>query len=154
MPKGMADNVIRRRLEREVEGLYGNEALTEELDDSSAQIFLNWAENRVKSIVHQTAGMDDRTAEEAMYPRLRGLRRISRYVNRLVSGRGESAELVDKIIEQASNVYGDKFTMPDREKLLALLSMPQLETSIFIQSLIHLIEGEEDGSKEEEQSPE
>jgi hypothetical protein len=147
MKKGMKDNRIEKRLKRELENLYGNEGLTRDMNDSSAKLFLDWAETHVRKIVDSTAELGDADAEEAMYPRLKAMRRIARYVNRVVRSQGEPYDLVEKIANQAKELYGEAYIELDKNKLQSLLAMPQIEASVFIQTLKHLLEGETNGEE-------
>jgi hypothetical protein len=142
MPKGMQDNPIEKRLRRQMEGIYENEALTSEMDDDSAAVFLKWVADRVEKIVQSTAEMDDAQAEEALYPRMRAIRKMSRYINQMVQGGGDLTQLTEKIISQAKEVYGDAYREPDLTKIHALFHLPQSEPSVLIQTLRHLFEGE------------
>lgn len=142
MPKGMQDNSIEKRLRQQMEGLHENEALTADMDDDSAEVFLKWLAARVENIVQSTAEMDDAQAEEAMYPRMRALRKMSRYINQMVRGVEDQSLLVEKIISQARDVYGDSFLEPDLSKIHALFHLPQTEPSVLMQTLRHLFEGD------------
>ncbi|HKJ28230.1 MAG TPA: hypothetical protein VJ965_11375 [Anaerolineales bacterium] len=148
MVKSMEENPLNKRLRRKMEGLYENEALTDELDDESADVFLKWASDRVESIVKSTADLDDDQAEEAMYPRMRALRKMSRYVNRLARGTEDQIRTLQKIVIQAREIYGDSFSEPDLEKVSALLQTHQGEPKVIVQTLQQLFEGEEDGKEE------
>ena len=78
MEKGMKDTQIEQRLQREMQTLYGNEGLTGNMDDSSAKLFLDWAEVQVRQVVDSTVGLEDAAADEVMYPRLKAVRRKPR----------------------------------------------------------------------------
>ncbi|MCB2178902.1 hypothetical protein KQH61_05760 [bacterium] len=149
MPKGMKDSRIEKRLQREVEGLYGNEAFTGDLDDTSAKELLKWAETRVRKIVLKTTEMDDEQAEVFMYPQLKALRRMARFINRALSSEAPNEDWVEKVLTQARVVYGDSYSEPDRLKLQTLLSNWANGTEV-IQALKHSIEGEENGDEEED----
>ncbi len=146
MPKGMKDNRMEKRLQREIEGLYGNENLTTNLDDTSAKVFLKWAEDRVRNIVTSTEDLDDAAADESMYPRLKAVRRLARYVNQAIADQVAAPELLDKIIEQARVMYGESFAEPDHQKLQAML-MGRSDPSDFIQALKIFLEGDVDGKE-------
>ena len=60
----MKEDRFEQRMRREITNLYSNEGLTSSLNDSSAKIFLNWAEKQVRKIVESTVGMDDELADE------------------------------------------------------------------------------------------
>lgn len=149
MPKGMFDNQMEKRLQREVEGIYGNEAFTGDLDDNSAGVLLKWAEDRVRTIVQSTEEMDDTNAEAMIYPRLKALRRMARYINRAISSEEPDPDWVENVINQARIVYGEAFSEPDRLKLKALISS-RTNAADIIQTLKRFIEGEADGTEEED----
>lgn len=148
MPKGMFDNQLKKRLQREVEGIYGNEALTGDLDDNSAGVLLKWAEDRVRTIVQSTEEMDDAQAEQLMYPRLKALRRMARYINRALSSADSDPDWIEKVLNQARVVYGETFSEPDQLKLKALISSKTTAADI-IQTLKHFIEGEDDDKEDD-----
>ena len=148
MAKRMQDDRVRTRLEREIEGLYGNEALTSDLDDSSARMFLNWAENHIRKIVGTTAGLEDEAADEAMYPKLKAVRRMARYINGAARGQADREDLIEKIITQAREIYGSAFKEPDSQQLALLRSVSISEPSVFLQTLKQIFEGDADGSEE------
>jgi hypothetical protein len=148
MAKSMQDDRIRKRLQREIEGLYGNEALTSDLDDPSARQFLNWAESRIRKIVEKTADLDDQSAEEAMYPKLKAVRRMARYINGAGRGQADQEDLIEKILTQARQIYGSAFQEPDSQQLALLQSVSKSEPSVFLHTLRHIFEGDTDGPEE------
>jgi hypothetical protein len=151
MVKGMRDEHIKKRLERQIEGLHSNEALTSDLDDDSAKLFLNWAEGRIKEIVGRTAELDDESAEVDMYPKLKAVRRMARYINRVARGQGENDELIDKIMNQARYIYGTNFQEPDSQKLAKLRMVSRSEPALFIHTIRQIFEGDLDGPEEANQ---
>jgi len=142
MEKGMKDTRIEQRLQREMETLYGNEGLTGDMDDSSAKLFLDWAEAQVRQIVDSTVGLEDAAADEVMYPRLKAMRRVARYVNQALIGQGDPYDLAEKLVAQARIVYGEAFIEPDIFHIQSLLSVTKTEPGLFFQTLRHLLEGE------------
>ena len=145
MEKGMKDTRIEQRLQRVMESLYGNEGLTSEMDDSSATLLLDWAEHQVRHVVDSTAELDDAAADEVMYPRMKAMRRIARYVNQALSGQGETYDLAEKIGAQARILYGKAFVEPDINRIQSLLSLSKTEPGLLFQTLRHLLEGETNG---------
>lgn len=112
----MTDSLLRRET-RVVESLLENERLTDELDDEAAQLLLDWGMAYAKAIVQSTSGLDDEAAEEAMYPRLRALRRTMRTISRWAVKQPEwdserNADSLAKIIEQIPTIYGEGYTPP------------------------------------------
>ena len=151
MVKGMQDEHIKKRLERQIEGLHSNEALTSDLDDYSAKLFLNWAEGRIKEIVDRTADLDDESAEVVMYPKLKAVRRMARYINRAASGQGDTDKLIDKIMNQAQYIYGTNIQEPDSQQLAMLQMVSRSEPAVFIQTIRQIFEGDLDGPEEANQ---
>ncbi len=101
---------IKRRTERIVESILENERLTADLADDAAQVLLDWGISWATMIVRDSAALDDSTAEEAMYPRLKATRRLMRTVNKWVRQQqaadiSGSTTSVTKIIKQATLIY-------------------------------------------------
>ncbi len=151
MPKGLVDNEMEKRLQIAMDGVYGNEAFTSDLDDLSADTFLKWAAARVAEIVSVTEGMDDQTAEAAMYPRLKALRRFARHVNEIASGSSDRAALVGKLFEQAREIYGKDLSAVLPDVTAALAAIPQDEPVLLIQALQHFFEGDVDDRSTDQQ---
>jgi hypothetical protein len=144
------DEGIESRVSKVAESFLENEALTSNLDDEAADLFLNWAIAKGEMIARSTIELDDILAEEAMYPRLKALRRIARYIGQCVIGSGDPGELVDKIIEQARLLYGEEFVEPDpveKEKFVQFST--DMEQVMVVLGVKNLIEGEDDDTKKE-----
>ncbi len=148
MVKGMQDDHIKMRLERQIEGLYSNEALTSDLDDSSAKVLLDWAESRITEIVGRTADLDDDAAEEELYPKLKAVRRMARYINRAARGQAVDDRLIEKILNQAREIYGSDFRELEDDQLAMLQMISRSDPVIFIHMLRQLFEGDKDGIEE------
>jgi hypothetical protein len=141
---------IESRVTRVAESILENEALTSNLEDEAAKEFLNWAIAKGEIIARSTIGLDDLLAEEAMYPRLKALRRIARYIGQWVIGSGDPRQLVEKIIEQARLLYGEDFIEPnpvEKEKFVQLST--DFEQVLVVLGVKKLFEGEDDDTKEE-----
>lgn len=145
MEKSMKDTRIEQRLKREMEALYGNEGLTGDLDDNSAKLFFDWAEDHVRQIVGSTAELEDAAAEEVIYPRMKAMRRIARYLNQALSDQGDSYDLAEKIVAQARILYGKAFVEPDINKIQSFLTTLRIEPELFFQVLKQLLEGDTNG---------
>ena len=147
----MMDADIESRISKVAESILGNEALTSELDDDAADLFINWAIAKGEAIARSTAGMDEFTAEEAMYPRLKALRRLARYLGRWVTGRGEPWDLIERIIEQARILYGSSFIELNPAEKDRMVQYPQgTEGTILVAAIKDLFEGVENGKEEKE----
>ena len=138
------------RVRRAAESIIESEGLTANLDDEAAKVLLAWGVARAKAIARATAGMDDDTAEVAMYPRMRALRRLLRAVNRWIPRRLEigaegNRSALEEVLEYAAEVYGEQFTPPDEERVQYFLfsDLPS-DAPRAIQGLRHLLENRED----------
>lgn len=118
---------LARRVDRAAESILENESLTANLDDASAKALLDWGVACAEMIAQSSAGLDDSEAEGAMSPRLRATRRLMRSVNEWLANRQrvdakDNAMRLDKIIEQASIIYGESFPLPDSGRRDAFLA--------------------------------
>jgi len=108
---------LTQRETRTAESILEDERLTADLDDAAANALINWGITCAKTIVQSTAGLDETQAEEAMYPRLRALRRTMRTISRWAAKQQEwdaesSADSLAQIIEQTVIIYGEGYTPP------------------------------------------
>ena len=110
-------NNIQERIQRAVESILENEALTADLDDAAAQILLDWGVNRARAIASETTEMNEAQAEEFMYPPMRALRKMLRNINKWAVNPQEST--LAGITEQAEIVYGSS---PDEAHITAFLT--------------------------------
>ena len=102
---------LEQRIRMAAESILENETLREGLDDDAASALLDWGVAQAKQIAGDTAGLEDEVEiEEAMDPRIRGLRRILRAVTSLYTEEniepGRQTELLQDIVDQAPHVYG------------------------------------------------
>jgi len=112
---------LTKRINYAVESILENERLTADLDDEAAQELIDWGITCVKKIVQSTSGLSDAEAEEITSPRLRATRRMMREVDRWVVRQSRedataSTKSLDRIIEQATIIYGDDFNPPDQDR--------------------------------------
>ncbi len=115
------ESSLEQRARRAAESILENESLTGELDDVAARALLDWGLVCAKVIVQRTVDLDDLQADEAMSSGLRAIRRLMRSVNKWVSERWEmdaESQLgqLNRIIEQASVIYGTDFSVPVSER--------------------------------------
>ena len=145
---------LTRRVNRAVESLLENEALTADLDDAAAKVLLDWGGASVKAIGQGTADLKDAEAEGVMEPRMRAVRQLMRGVNRWVANRQEmtaedGAASLAEMVEQANVIYGKAFTPPDdnrRDAFLKQLSELSADPSQMVAALRELLEGSRDTS--------
>ena len=144
-------NDLTGRVNRAVEGILENEALTADLDDDAAKVLLDWGIACAKMIAQSAAGLNDVEAEQATSPRLRATRRLMRLVNRWVPKRQQmdaegSATLLIEIIEQAAIIYKD-FTPPGNDRRDTFLRLHfELDPLQMIAGLRQLLENSSDTS--------
>ena len=72
------------RVRELVEQLVGDASLTEDMDDAPAQQLLEWGIAQVRQLALRTAQMDEGQAQEYLDARMQALRRLMRYINRLM----------------------------------------------------------------------
>ena len=137
------------RINRTIEGILENESLTDNLNDEAAKVLIDWGIQHAKEIAVSTIDIfDEEQAEEAIYARMRALRRIMQTINTWVVkvsvndlNYGESA--LKRIISQADILYGAAYTPPDEASLKNLINR-QISLSHapadFIGGLLRLIE--------------
>lgn len=140
---------IESRIQRAVEALLENEAITSNLDDIQADKFLKWAQARTQAIIKDTAGMDDLTAEETSYPRQKALRRFARYLNRAAAGDGDLFSTVQQLFEQAQLIYNKNEISIPEDQVNTLAMVVQIEPLVVLEFISNLFEGEGEYGKEE-----
>lgn len=135
---------LEKRIRMAAESILENEALREGLDDEAASALLDWGIARAKQIAAETADLEEDTeAEEATYPRMRGLRRILRAVAELYTDSVEPvrrAELIEEISGQFSAVYGPQYPPLRTFSLGYFLATQKGSTAEKINALRMLIE--------------
>lgn len=103
---------LKQRTQHAAERVLENESLTSNLDDDAARVLLDWGVRCAEQIARDTFGLSDELAEEAMYPRMRALRRLLRAVNRWAPMRQPmDVETLNKLLAQAAIVYKG-YTLP------------------------------------------
>ncbi len=121
---------VSRRASRAAESILGNESLTSNLEDTAAQVLIDWGINCAEMVAQRTVGLDDAEAEKVMAPRLRAIRKLMRQINQtipdLAPSQGENDKLdaeetLDAIIKQASIIYSPDFKQPTPEQREAFL---------------------------------
>lgn len=105
---------LEKRMKMAAESILENESLREGLDDEAASALLDWGTARAQKIASETANLeDDEEAEEASYPRMRGLRDILRSVASLCAEDIDpetQSGLLQEIADQVPVVYGTEVT--------------------------------------------
>ena len=101
----------------------GNEALSDVPDEAAAADLLAWAEELAKYYVRQTGDMEDAAAEEFLSPYLRALRTLMRAIGRWAVESDQATRLQwwARIEQSAITIYGEQFTLPAMEEVVAQL---------------------------------
>lgn len=135
-----------------VTSLLENEGLTSNLDDSAANVLLDWGIACAGLLAQQYRELPPIDAEAAMYPQLKATRRLMRLLNRWVPQRLEmdstsNAGSLTKVIEQAAIIYGADFVPPTARQKEAFLTNSISKTAPqFITDLRQLIEASNSSS--------
>lgn len=116
------DEQFELRVTKVVDSILDNEALTDHLHDSAAKIFINWAVERGEEIARSTEGMDDISAQEIMYPRLKAIRSIARYMG---SWEENPREVLENLIGQIQVIFGEEFAPPDESEKDEFINLHQ-----------------------------
>lgn len=111
-------DVLGNRIRRVVESVLENEGLVEGLDQAAAEALQQWTIGVVTQIVEGTADLDDQAAEQAMYPRLRAARRLTRAIRVWMLHQAESTPeerllLWNKVAARVRSLYGLRVMLPD-----------------------------------------
>jgi hypothetical protein len=118
----MVDLDIRRR--RIFGRMAANESLEDVLDQQSAATILEWGDGIAGQFVLKTKAMDDLAASEFLAPYSSALRKMMRAMGRWVAETDPEIRLESwNLIEQnGKTLYGDRFMLPEMEKVLSRLS--------------------------------
>lgn len=108
---------LEKRIRMAAESILENEALREGLNDDAAAVLIDWGVARAKQIAEETTNLeDDEEANEAAYPRMRGLRKILSAAAGLCAENLEparQAELLQQIADQVPLVYDTTTTFDE-----------------------------------------
>jgi hypothetical protein len=138
---------LAERVSRAAESILENESLTADLDDAAAKMLLEWAVACAEMIAAGTVGLNQPTAEEAMYPRLRATRRLMRAVNRWLPQRRQMAHednqrALEEVVELAAVIYGEDFAPPSDLRRTGFLRLSLLAPARqAVSDLRRLLEG-------------
>jgi len=114
---------MEQRLRRTFSAMAGNEALSDVPDEAAAADLLAWAEALAKYYVLQTGDMEDPVAEEFLSPYMRALRTLMRAIGRWAVESDQATRLQwwARIEQSAKTIYGEQFTLPAMEEVVAQL---------------------------------
>jgi hypothetical protein len=138
---------LAQRLQRAAESILENESLTADLDDDAARALLDWGLACAQKVAQDTAGFEALAAETSLADRLQATRRLMRAASRWVLGQQEmdpasASDALSTVMEQASVIYGKKFTLPVQAQYTAFLAeQAPGEPVQMVTKLRELIEG-------------
>jgi hypothetical protein len=141
----MPDMELRVRIA--AESLLENEALRGFLDDESATTLLDWGMALAKELAASTDTIeDDEEANEAIYPRMRALRKMLEGVKAIAVSRSmmERLQGAQNLVPQAKLVFGEAFREPGAGEIGALAFDPGKTPSETIEKIRDLLQGESD----------
>jgi hypothetical protein len=124
--RNFMDNIEKRRRQAATR-ILENEQLTAGLDDTTANILLQWGLALAEDIVMRSQELDDEQAEEAMYAPMKAVRKLMRAVNKWLSS-GDDTYL-DVVLKQARIIYG-KTAVSSIESLAHIHTIPALRQAI------------------------
>ncbi len=108
---------LEKRIKMAAESILENELLGEGLNDEARSALLAWGVACAEQITRETGNIkDDEEAQEAVYPRMRGLHTLLRAVTELCAENLDEAtqtDLFQQIADQVPLVYGPEKTVPD-----------------------------------------
>jgi len=140
------NDAIQQRIQHATEGILENEALTEDLDDTAANVLIEWGVSLAQQIVSQTIELDETQAEEDIYQPMRALRKMLRTANRWAIDSDESG--LGKILEQALIVYGSGYAPPSLEEQSTFFTQIPANPAERLTALQKFVQGEKDDSSD------
>ena len=109
---------LEQRIKMAAESILENESLGEGLNDEARSTLLSWGVARAQQITRETGDIeDDEEAQEAVYPRMRGLRTLLSTVTDLCAenlDESRQKDLLQQMADQVPLVYGAEKTVPNR----------------------------------------
>lgn len=119
---------IEKRRKQAASSILENERLTADLDDTTADVLLQWGLSLAENIVMDSQDLDDEQAEEAMYVPMKAVRKMMRAINKWINSGDE--KYLDVILKQARIIYGKTAVIPPTESLTSIQTIPALRQAI------------------------
>lgn len=138
---------LEARIRMAAESILENEALRDGLyDEEAAGALLNWGVSRAESLARQTADIeDDEEADEAMYPRMKALRKMMGAVKDLTTAEGWSVDMLrqslETVISQARVLNGESWQPSGNIASTILLALQSGDTRTRLNALLKLATG-------------
>lgn len=109
---------LQLRLRMAAESILDNESLRGGLtSEEASSALLNWGISCAEQMVFETADLDDESADDVIYPRMRALRKMLGAIKELVNLPGGSEKkqaLLLEIFKYAQLVYGNLWHAPEQ----------------------------------------
>ena len=110
-------DVLGNRIRQVVESVLENESLADGLDEKAAEVLQQWGIASATRTAENTGDLSDEAAEQAMYPHLRAVRRLTRAVRNWARHQGDAnhtqrEKLWGKMVKRAKAVYGEEINLP------------------------------------------
>jgi len=119
---------LEKRRNQAASSILENERLTADLNDSDADMLLQWGLTLAEKIVLDSQSLDDEQAEEAMYTPMKAVRKMMRAVNKWIfSG---NSKYLETILKQARIIYGETAVIPTIDSLSNIQTIPTLRQVI------------------------
>ena len=136
-------DILNKRIQRVVESVLDNEALTSGLDETAAEVLQGWGIKNATSIAGKVKTLDDEHAESEMYPHLKASRSLIRAIriwleHEKKSTLEEKEKLWAKVEKRAQGLYGDALSLPSPNQFSG--NTP----AEFIENLRNWLEGSKD----------
>ncbi len=138
---------IEARIRMAAESILENEALRDGLQDKeAASALLNWGVSWAQSLAKQTADTeDDEEADQAIYPRMKALRKMMSAVKELAAADGWSSEALmqsmETVLSQARILNGESWQPPvNIEQQIRLISQTG-DSRARLKALLDLVTG-------------
>ena len=126
------------QLEMEMERLYGDINLTDELVDEDAQILLKWGEAQLERL--DSEGYDDATFEEKSHQVRNAMKRINGFIGKRSGYDVEKAKIVLGRLHEGILQIG--YNLPDAELEAYIATQAEMDNSAALTALLALIQPE------------
>lgn len=136
-------SIIENRIDRVAAGILENEAITGALDDDAADVFLKWALSHTEKIAHTTVDInDEEEADEAMYSRLKAIRRLAKSLARWQAS-DDPPTAIKKLMGYLVEIYGEDASLPSPEQMEEFVQEHQRTKPVMmIAALLDIVEPE------------
>jgi hypothetical protein len=137
---------IEQMIRNAEEALLGNERLTSDLDDTAANVLLDWGITMVKKAIFETAAQGPPDLMEAVDSRLSGNRKMLQQASQLATSRTavgleRQLNVYEKLVRYAAAAYGEDIPLPEPDQAQMFLQRSfELPAEDFIVALREFLE--------------